>query len=104
VPSRVGADHRELWSGGHALSVGIAICPANHAWRKGAVEKSAHTIAQRWWRTLGDDVTVAAAQASLDRLCIRFDGRKRVRDGVRTTVGELADADRCVCCRHHSPR
>jgi transposase len=27
--------------------VGIAICPANHAWRKGAVEKSAHTIAQR---------------------------------------------------------
>jgi transposase len=73
--------------------VGIAICPSNHAWRKGAVEKSAHTIAQRWWRTLGDDVTVASAQASLDRLCVQLDTRKRVRDGVRTTVGELADAE-----------
>jgi transposase len=73
--------------------VGIAICPANHAWRKGAVEKSAHTIAQRWWRTLGDDVTVAGAQASLDRICIKFDARKRTRDGARITVGELADAE-----------
>ncbi|HYU85913.1 MAG TPA: hypothetical protein VEK80_14025, partial [Kribbellaceae bacterium] len=50
-------------------------------------------IAQRWWRTLGDEVTVAAAQASLDRICVRFDARKRTRDGVRTTVGELADAE-----------
>jgi transposase len=73
--------------------VGIAICPSRHAWRKGAVEKSAHTIAQRWWRTLPDEVTVAAAQVSLDRLCIQFDARKRVRDGMRTTVGELADAE-----------
>jgi hypothetical protein len=73
--------------------VGIAICPANHAWRKGAVEKSAHTIAQRWWRTLGDDVTVAGAQASLDRICIKFDAPKRTRDGARITVGELADAE-----------
>lgn len=73
--------------------VGIAICPSKHAWRKGAVEKSAHTIAQRWWRTLADDVSVAAAQASLDRICVTFDTRKRTRDGVRTTVGELADAE-----------
>jgi hypothetical protein len=57
------------------------------------VEKSAHTIAQRWWRTLADDVTVAAAQASLDRICVKFDARTRRRDGVRTTVGELADAE-----------
>ncbi|MGH3524862.1 MAG: Mu transposase domain-containing protein, partial [Mycobacterium sp.] len=73
--------------------VGISICPGYHPWRKGAVEKSAHTIAQRWWRTLGDGVTVAAAQASLDRVCVRFDARKRVRDEVRTSVGELADAE-----------
>ena len=73
--------------------VGISICPSRHAWRKGAVEKSAHTIAQRWWRTLGDDVSGAGAQASLDRICVRFDARTRVRDGVRTTVGELADAE-----------
>jgi transposase len=73
--------------------VGIAICPANHAWRKGAVEKSAHTIAQRWWRTVGEDVSVAAAQASLDRICVKFDARTRRRDGARTTVGQLADAE-----------
>jgi transposase len=73
--------------------VGIAICPSKHAWRKGAVEKSAHTIAQRWWRTLSDEPTVSQAQASLDRLCRQFDGRTRVRDGVRTTVGELANAE-----------
>jgi transposase len=73
--------------------VGICVCPSRHAWRKGAVEKSAHTIAQRWWRTLGDEVTVAAAQAGLDRLCVKLDGRKRVRDGARTTVGALADAE-----------
>jgi hypothetical protein len=72
--------------------VGISICPSRHAWRKGAVEKSAHTIAQRWWRTLADDITVAAAQASLDRICVTFDARTRTRDQVRTTVGELADA------------
>lgn len=74
-------------------AVGLSICPSRRAWRKGAVEKSAHTIAQRWWRTLPDDITVAAAQASLDRLCIKLDGRRRMRDGVRTTVGELADAE-----------
>jgi transposase len=73
--------------------VGISICPAYHAWRKGAVEKSAHTIAQRWWRTLPDDVTISQAQASLDRLCVKLDGRKRMRDGERTSVGVLADAE-----------
>lgn len=73
--------------------VGIEVCPSRHAWRKGSVEKSAHTIAQRWWRTLGDDVSVAAAQASLDRLCVRLDRRRRTRDGVATTVGALADAE-----------
>lgn len=73
--------------------VGIEICPSRRAWRKGAVEKSAHTIAQRWWRTLADDVTVARAQAGLDRICVKLDGRKRIRDGVRTTVGELANAE-----------
>ncbi len=73
--------------------VGIAICPSKRAWRKGAVEKSADTIAQRWWRTLGDDVTPTAAQAELDRLCQRLDGRRRVRDGERTTVGALADSE-----------
>ena len=74
-------------------SVGIDLCPAYHPWRKGAVEKAAGVIAQRWWRTLGDEVTQDQAQAALDRLCVRLDARKRVRDGITTTVGALADAE-----------
>ena len=50
-------------------------------------------IAQRWWRTVADDAGLTAAQASLDRLCARLDGRKRMRDGTRTTVGALAEAE-----------
>ena len=74
-------------------SVGIDVCPAYHAWRKGGVEKAAGVIAQRWWRTLGDEVTQDQAQAGLDRLCVRLDGRKRIHDGSTTTVGALADAE-----------
>jgi len=73
--------------------VGIDICPAKRAWRKGAVEKSAHVAAQRWWRTLGDEVSVAAAQLSLDRLCARLDRRVRIREGVRSSAGALADGE-----------
>jgi hypothetical protein len=73
--------------------VGIEICPSKRAWRKGSVEKSGHVVAQRWWRTLSDNTTPTAAQAGLDRLCLKLDGRKRMRDGVRTTVGALADAE-----------
>jgi transposase len=74
-------------------AVGIDLCPAYHAWRKGSVEKGAQVIAQRWWRTLSDERTHAQAQASLDRLCLRLDARKRKRDGVATTVGALAEAE-----------
>jgi hypothetical protein len=50
---------------------------------------------QRWWRTLPDELTVAQAQASLDAFCARRRRRPRVRkrDGQRTTVGELAQAE-----------
>jgi hypothetical protein len=41
--------------------------PSRRGNRKGAVEKVNQTAAQRWWRTLGDDVTIEEAQASLDR-------------------------------------
>lgn len=74
-------------------SVGIDLCPAYHPWRKGGVEKAAGVIAQRWWRTLDDEVTQDQAQTALDRLCVRLDGRKRVCDGITTTVGALADAE-----------
>ncbi|MCD2191101.1 Mu transposase domain-containing protein [Actinomycetospora soli] len=70
--------------------VGVDLCPPRHGNRKGVVEKANHTAAQRWWRTVGDDTTVAAAETSLDELCDRLDGRARRRDGERTTVGALA--------------
>src|SRR4029077_20353926 len=73
--------------------VGIDVCPAYHAWRKGAVEKAAGVITQRWWRTLVDKVTADPAQAGLDRVCVRLDGRKRRRGEITTTVGALADAE-----------
>jgi transposase len=75
--------------------VSLAICPARRGNRKGVVEKANHSAAQRWWRTLPDDVTVEAAQASLDRLCAEtFDQRVRVIGDVRATVAEHADRER----------
>ena len=71
--------------------VSVLICPPRRGNRKGVVEKANHSAAQRWWRTLPDDATAAQAQASLDRLTARLDARKRVLDGVSTTVGALAD-------------
>jgi transposase len=71
----------------------VAICPPRRGNRKGVVEKANHTAAQRWWRTLADDVTPVQAQAGVDAVAIRLDGRVRRRDGQRTTVGALADVE-----------
>jgi transposase len=72
----------------------VDVCPSRRGWRKGVVEKANHSAAQRWWRTLPDDVTPAQAQARLDGWCARTgDARRRVRDGQRTTVGALAAAE-----------
>jgi len=74
--------------------VGVDVCPSRRGWRKGVVEKANHSAAQRWWRTLPDEVTPAQAQARLDGWCAGpGDARRRVRDGVRTTVGALAAAE-----------
>ncbi len=56
------------------------------------VEKANHSAAQRWWRSLPEDITVAAAQASLDEFCEQIaDQRGRVdADGNRCTVADLA--------------
>ena len=71
----------------------VAVCPARRGNRKGVVEKANHAAAQRWWRTLGDDVTPTAAQAGVDAVSARLDGRTRRRDGQPTTVGALAEAE-----------
>ena len=74
--------------------VGIDICPSRHGNRKGVVEKANHSLAQRWWRTLPDDVTATQAQASLDEFCLRGgDARSRRGEAGRVTVGELAAAE-----------
>lgn len=71
--------------------VHVALCPPRHGNRKGTVEKANHSAAQRWWRTLPDELTLAQAQTSLDGFCARVgDARLRRRDGARTTVGALA--------------
>ena len=64
------------------FGVRVRPCPPRRGNRKGVVEKANHTAAQRWWRSLPDDVTVAQAQASLDRFCERItDQRKRIGAG-----------------------
>jgi transposase len=66
------------------------VCPPRRGNRKGVVEKANHSAAQRWWRTVADDATIAEAQAGLDRLAVTLDDRRRVRDGEPTTVAALA--------------
>jgi transposase len=71
----------------------IAVCPPRRGNRKGVVEKANHAAAQRWWRTLADEVSFEQAQTGIDAVAVRLDGRVRRRDGHRTTVGALADAE-----------
>ena len=76
-------------------AVSVAICPPRRGNRKGVVEKANDSAAQRWWRTLPDDISLADAQASLDRFCVRVgDARLRVVDGQRATVAVHAASER----------
>jgi len=75
--------------------VSVAICPPRHGNRKGVVEKANHVAAQRWWRSLGDDVTIEQAQASLDLACAtKFDARVRVIGDVKASVTAHAERER----------
>ncbi|MFC5263816.1 hypothetical protein ACFPJ1_17015 [Kribbella qitaiheensis] len=75
--------------------VSVAICLPRRGNRKGVVEKINHTAAQRWWRTLSDDVTVEVAQASLDKFCsLRGDTRLRpAGPGGKASVATIAKAE-----------
>src|SRR4029079_5095540 len=75
-------------------SVAVAVCPPRRGNRKGVVEKNNHTAAQRWWRTLADEVTVEAAQASVDRFArVRGDSRIRATAARRSSVAVVAKAE-----------
>lgn len=55
------------------------------------VEKANHTAAQRWWRTLPDDVTVEQTQHGLGEFCRqRADARLRATATGKVTVATLA--------------
>lgn len=74
--------------------VSVAICPPRRGNRKGVVEKVNHIAAQRWWRTLGDDLTVEAAQASVDRFAsLRGDTRLRATADGRSSVAVVAQRE-----------
>lgn len=68
-------------------AVSVAICPPRRGNRKGVLESANRTAAQRWWRTLADDVTVEQAQQSLDTFCVRRgDTRIRVTADGKSTM------------------
>jgi hypothetical protein len=76
-------------------AVSVAICLPRRGNRKGVVEKANDIAAQRWWRTLPDDISIADAQASLDRFCVRVgDARRRVVNDERNTVAIHAARER----------
>ena len=82
---------------GVAKHYGVVVrpCPPRRGNRKGVVEKANHVAAQRFWRTLPDDVTIEEAQARLDTWCARRgDARVRSTPTGKTTVGALAATER----------
>jgi hypothetical protein len=80
--------------------VTVKPCPPRRGNRKGVVEKANHIAAQRFWRTVPDDVTVEEAQRRLDKWCAtRGDvrmrrHRRRTRHGRHPRQGRAADG-RC---------
>ena len=51
--------------------VAVDVCPSRRGWRKGVVEKANHSAAQRWWRTLPDDVRPGAGPGPAGRVVRR---------------------------------
>lgn len=81
---------------GVAKHYGVVVrpCPPRRGNRKGVVEKANHVAAQRFWRTLPDDVSIEEAQARLDTWCARrADARVRSTPEGKTTVAALAAAE-----------
>jgi Mu transposase, C-terminal domain len=71
--------------------VQVRPCPPRRGNRKGVVEKANHVAAQRFWRTLADDVTAEQAQQLLDTWCARRgDIRLRATSDGKATVATIA--------------
>ncbi len=71
--------------------VTVRPCPPRRGNRKGVVEKANHVAAQRFWRTLPDDISIEEAQARLDTWCTtRGDTRLRATNDGRSSVAVTA--------------
>ena len=74
--------------------VAVRACPPRRGNRKGVVEKANHVAAQRFWRTLPDEVTVEQAQQLLDAWCAtRGDARLRATADGKASVVTVAAAE-----------
>ncbi len=69
--------------------VDVAVCPSRRAQRKGVVEAAVKYTTKSWWRS-ARVMTMAEAQASLDRWCVDV-ADQRPRPGG--TVGEVGSAE-----------
>ncbi len=68
-------------------------CPPRRGNRKGVVESSVRFVSGRWWRTMSES-DQTRAQRSLDQFCETVgDARPRRVGEMRTTVGEMANAE-----------
>jgi transposase len=81
---------------GYAKHYGVrpVVCQPRSGHRKGVVEKNNHTAAQRWWRTLPDELTLEQAQASLTAFATGQDQRPREDVGGTTTVQAMRANER----------
>ncbi len=70
------------------------VCRPRSGNRKGVVEKNNHTAAQRWWRTLPDELTLEQAQVSVNQFAIGQDDRDREGIGGKTTAKAMFAAER----------
>ncbi|WP_248240059.1 Mu transposase domain-containing protein [Microbacterium kunmingense] len=75
-------------------AVQVVACRPRSGNRKGVVEKNNHTAAQRWWRTLADEMTLEQAQASVDAFAKGQDGRARASEAGTTTAAAMFAAER----------
>lgn len=72
--------------------VGVDVCPARRAQRKGVVEAAVKYVTNSWWCSAAVS-TPGQAQASLDRFCCEV---ADLRPRGAGTVGELAAAERLL--------
>lgn len=76
----------------HAVTV--VACRPRSGNRKGVVEKNNHTAAQRWWRTLPDELTLEQAQTAVDTFAASQDNRRREDIAGTTTAKAMFAAER----------